>query len=154
MRAPVHLSEAKDLHEVSMENCIFCKIIGGEIPSDTVYGDADTLAFLDIKPNNPGHTLVVPKKHSENLYDIDDHSLAATIRTVQKVAIALKKATGAEGINIAMNNERAAGQIIFHPHFHVIPRFAEDGYRHRQEKRDYKEGEAAEVAQKIRTSLT
>lgn len=135
-----------------MEDCIFCKIVAGKIPSDKVYEDVDTLAFLDIKPNNPGHTLVIPKKHSENIYNIDDRSLAATMRTVQRMAIALKKATAAEGINIAMNNEKVAGQIIFHPHFHVIPRFAEDGYRH-WPKQDYKEGEAAEIAQKIRVAL-
>ncbi|OGC80338.1 hypothetical protein A2943_01055 [Candidatus Adlerbacteria bacterium RIFCSPLOWO2_01_FULL_51_16] len=135
-----------------MNDCVFCKIVAAEIPSEKVYEDADTLAFLDIKPNSPGHTLVIPKKHSENLYDIDDHSLATVMRTVQRVAIALKKAVQAEGINIAMNNERAAGQIIFHPHLHIIPRFAEDGYRH-WPKKDYKEGEAAAVAQKIRAAL-
>ena len=80
------------------ETCVFCKIIAGEIPADKVYEDADTLAFLDIRPNSPGHTLVVPKKHSENLYDMDDHHLAAVMRTAQKVAIAVKKAVGAHGI--------------------------------------------------------
>lgn len=135
-----------------MENCIFCKIVGGEIPSFKVYEDGDTLAFLDIKPNNPGHTLVVPKKHSENLYDIDDHSLAATIRTAQKVARAIKLAMAADGINLAMNNESAAGQVIFHPHFHIIPRFKEDGY-HPWPQKAYKEGEAENIAEKIRASL-
>ncbi len=135
-----------------MENCIFCKIITGELPRFTIFEDQDTLAFLDIQPNNPGHTLVVPKKHSQNLYDIDDHSLAATIRTAQKVARAIKVAMGADGINLAMNNESAAGQIIFHPHFHVIPRFKEDGYRHWPQKK-YAEGEAASVAEKIRAVL-
>lgn len=136
-----------------MDDCIFCKIARKEIPSETVYEDADTLAFLDIKPNNPGHTLVIPKKHSQNLYDMDDHSLAAVMRTAQKVAKAIKKAVAADGINLAMNNESAAGQVIFHPHIHVIPRFAEDGYRHWPQK-SYKEGEAAAIAEKIRAAIS
>ena len=135
-----------------MPDCIFCKIVRSEIPSEKIYEDADTLAFLDILPSNPGHTLVIPKKHSENLYDIDDHSLAAVIRSAQKVAKAVKKAVGADGINLAMNNESAAGQIIFHPHFHVIPRFKEDGYKH-WGKKPYKEGEAKAVSEKIRSAL-
>lgn len=137
---------------MAQTNCIFCKIIAKEIPSHVVYEDDDTLAFLDIHPNNPGHTLVVPKKHSENLYDMDDHHLAAVMRTAQKVAIAVKKGVGAQGINLAMNNEEAAGQVIFHPHLHIIPRFTEDGYRH-WPKRDYKEGEAETIAEKIRAAF-
>ena len=136
-----------------MENCIFCKIVRGEIPDFRVYEDADTIAFFDIKPNNPGHTLVIPKKHSENLYDMDDHSLAAIMRTAQKIARAVKAAVQADGINLAMNNESAAGQIIFHPHLHIVPRFTEDGYRH-WPQHSYKQGEAEEITQKIRTALT
>src|SRR3989344_7621350 len=120
-----------------MNDCIFCKIVRGEIPSQRIYEDADTFAFLDIHPVNPGHSLVVPKKHSENLYDMDDHVLAAVMRSVQKVARAVKSAVQADGVNLGMNNEEAAGQIIFHPHFHVIPRFKEDGYKH-WGKRSYK----------------
>ncbi len=133
-------------------DCVFCKIVRGEIPSYKVYEDDDTLAFLDIHPNNPGHTLVVPKKHFENLYALDDHHLAALMRTVQKIAKAVKPAVAAGGINIAMNNEEVAGQIIFHAHLHVIPRFREDGYTH-WGKRAYKPGEAQQVAEKIRRSL-
>lgn len=135
-----------------MTDCIFCKIIRGDIPAHKVYEDADTLAFLDIKPNNPGHTLVIPKVHSQNLYDMSDHSLAAVMRTAQKVAVAIKKAVGADGINLAMNNESAAGQVVLHPHVHVIPRFAEDGYRHWPQKQ-YKEGEAEVIAAKIKAAL-
>lgn len=135
-----------------MESCIFCNIVAKKIPSFTVYEDEDTLAFLDIQPNNPGHTLVIPKVHSENLYDMSDHALAMTVRTAQKVARAVKLAMSADGINLAMNNESAAGQVIFHPHFHVIPRFKEDGYRHWPQKM-YKEGEAEEIAEKIRSAL-
>ena len=135
-----------------MENCIFRKIIRKEIPSYAVYEDDDSVAFLDIHPNNPGHTLVIPKKHSENLYDMDDHSLAAVMRTAQKVARAIKAAVKADGVNLAMNNELAAGQAVFHPHIHVIPRFKEDGYRHWPQKA-YKEGEAEQVAASIRSRI-
>ncbi|HEY4511007.1 MAG TPA: HIT family protein [Candidatus Paceibacterota bacterium] len=141
------------MENLGKTECLFCKIIRGEIPSEKIYEDGDTFVFLDIHPNNPGHTLVIPKKHSENLYDIDDHSLAAVMRTVQKVARAIKTAVEADGINIAMNNESAAGQVIFHPHLHVIPRFKEDGYRHWPHK-SYKEGEAAGIASKIRANLS
>ncbi len=135
-----------------MGDCIFCKIVRGEVPSNKVYEDQDTIAFLDIRPNNPGHSLVIPKKHSENLYDMDDHALAAVMRSAQKVAIAVKKAVNADGINLAMNNESAAGQVVFHPHLHVIPRFAEDGYRHWPQKA-YQAGEAEAIAEKIRAAL-
>ena len=133
-------------------SCLFCKIASGEISSEKVYEDAHTFAFLDIRPNNPGHTLVIPKAHAPNLYEISEESLSATMAVVKKVAIAAKKAMGADGINIAMNNDPAAGQVIFHAHVHVIPRFADDGYRHWPQK-SYKEGEAAEVASKIRAHL-
>ncbi len=137
---------------MSEKDCVFCKIARGEIFSEKVYEDSDVLAFLDIAPNNPGHTLLIPKRHSENLYDMDDHSLAAVMRAAQKIALAVKEGARADGINLAMNNEEAAGQVIFHPHLHIIPRFKEDGYHH-WPKITYKEGEAAEVAARIRAAM-
>ena len=110
-----------------MENCIFCKIVRGELPSEKIYEDENTFAFLDRKPVNPGHTLVIPKKHSDNLYEADDSDLAATIVMARKVASAIKKALGAQGINVHINNDRAAGQVVFHIHLHVIPRYNGDG---------------------------
>src|SRR3989344_8724642 len=103
------------------------KIIRREIPADIVYEDADTMSFLDIRPNNPGHTLVVPKKPFRNIFDIDDETLAAVWRTARKVAKAVKDATDADGLNINTNNEATAGQVVFHYHVHVIPRFENDG---------------------------
>jgi len=135
-----------------MSDCIFCKIASKEIPSEVLYEDANTLAFLDTKPNNPGHTLVVPKTHAANIYNINDVSLTAMMQTVQRMSIAVKKAMAADGINIIMNNDKAAGQIIFHAHVHVIPRFADDGYKPWPQK-TYKDGEAATVAEKIRAVL-
>lgn len=135
-----------------METCLFCSIGRGSIPAEKVYEDTDTIAFLDINPNNPGHTLVIPKKHVENIYTADDATLGAVMHTVRILASAVKRAVAAEGINVHFNNEPAAGQVIFHLHAHVIPRFATDGHTHFGHK-PYKDGEAAAVAQKIRGSI-
>jgi histidine triad (HIT) family protein len=133
-------------------DCLFCKIVGGEIPSVKVYEDDHTFAFLDIQPNNIGHTLVIPKDHSENIYTISEESFCNTMKTVRKVAIAIKKAVSADGINIAMNNEASAGQAVFHSHIHIIPRFKTDGYKHWPHVK-YKDGEDKEIANKIIENL-
>jgi len=132
--------------------CIFCKIAGKEISSLIVYEDEFVLAFLDIKPVNLGHTLVIPKNHYENLYDCPDKTLEVLAKKIRDIAIAVKKGTGADGINIEMNNERSAGQIIDHAHFHIIPRMAGDGLRHWQGK-EFSEKVLGEAAQKIKNSF-
>lgn len=108
---------------VSEEECIFCKIVRGEIPSNKVYEDEHTLAFLDINPRNPGHTLVIPKKHHEQIFTLSDQEGAAIFSSVKKVAALVKNGVKADGISIAQNNGKAAGQVVWHVHFHVIPRF-------------------------------
>ena len=135
-----------------MTDCVFCKIIKGEISADKIYEDEDCLAFLDITPVNPGHTLLIPKKHYENLYEMPDELLSKMSPIVKKIAVAVKKGTGAEGINIGMNNEVAAGQIVPHAHFHIIPRFPGDGHHH-WKGGSYSAGEAEKTAKKIRLSL-
>jgi len=109
------------------DECLFCKIVKGEIPSEEVYSDSDFLAFLDINPRNPGHTLVIPKRHYNTILEMPDNELADLIRIVKKIAIAVKKGTSADGISIGQSNDRAAGQVIPHVHFHVIPRFLNEG---------------------------
>lgn len=109
------------------ERCIFCEIISGAIPASIVYNDSTTIAFLDIAPVNKGQVLVVPKEHSRNILDATDMTLSSLMPIVKKISIGIKKAIGAEGINIHMNNEPVAGQSVFHTHIHVIPRFREDG---------------------------
>ena len=104
------------------EDNIFAKILRGEIPAVTLYEDDDTLAFMDVMPQAPGHLLVIPKSPSRNLLDADPDTLAKTIPVVQKLAKAAKTAFGADGVFIAQFNEPAAGQTVFHLHFHVIPR--------------------------------
>ncbi|MDO8604734.1 MAG: HIT family protein [bacterium] len=132
-----------------MGNCLFCKIIAGETPCTKVYEDGTVLAFLDIHPVNIGHTLVIPKAHHSNLYETPDGTLAHMMTVVKKLSVAIKNAVSADGINIEMNNDQIAGQIIFHTHFHIVPRFSGDGFTHWNSARDYHSGEATEVAQKI-----
>ena len=112
-----------------MTDCIFCKIIRGEIPCDKVYENDKVLAFLDISPVNKGHTIVIPKKHSENLLDADEQTLCELIKAVKKLSIAIKKAVKADGINIGINNFKAAGQLVPHFHIHIMPRFENDGLK-------------------------
>jgi histidine triad (HIT) family protein len=102
---------------------VFAKILRGELPAHKVYEDADTLAFMDIMPRAEGHTLVIPKAPVVNLLDAGDAELAACMRTVQRVAVAAKKAFAADGITLLQANERAGGQVVFHLHFHVMPRW-------------------------------
>ncbi len=106
---------------------IFSKIISGVIPTEKVYEDDYAYAFLDINPVNPGHTLVVPKVWSAGFLDASEDTICHLIPAIQKVARAVKDATGAQGVNIMQNEGAAAGQKVFHLHFHVIPRFDNDG---------------------------
>jgi histidine triad (HIT) family protein len=134
-------------------DCIFCKIIAKEIPADIVFEDAYTLAFLDIHPTSKGHTLIVPKEHHVSIYEIPDTALCDVMKTVKKLAIAAKKGLGADGVNITMNNEPAAGQIVFHAHIHMIPRFSKDGLHGFSHGAPYPEKEALTIAEKIRAAL-
>ena len=109
-----------------MEECIFCKIIAGELPCIKLYEDEKTIAFLDIYPVAKGHTLIIPKNHSATLYDISIEDAEAVGGTVSRVAKAVKKVLKCDGVNVYQGNEKAAMQEIFHVHFHVIPRFEGD----------------------------
>jgi histidine triad (HIT) family protein len=102
---------------------VFAKILRGELPCHRLYEDADTLAFMDIMPRGDGHCLVIPKKPSRNIIDVDADSLAAVARTTQKLARAVVKAFSADGVTVQQFNEPAGGQVVFHLHVHVIPRF-------------------------------
>lgn len=131
---------------------IFSKIISGEIPAEKVYEDDYAYAFLDINPVNPGHTLVVPKKWSSGFLDASEDTICHLIPAIQKVAMAVKAATGAPGVNIIQNEGAAAGQKVFHLHFHVIPRFENDGHEHWHGKPMGGE-ETKAMGEKIRGSL-
>jgi len=108
-----------------MSECLFCKIIAGEIPCFKIHEDVETFAFLDINPSAPGHTLVIPKKHAKDIFEIDMQSLQAVSSTVKLMAEKIRGALQAD-VTVLQNNGRAAGQVIDHFHFHVIPRRAGD----------------------------
>ena len=109
------------------DDCIFCKIIAGEIPCAKVYEDEQTFAFLDLSPVAKGHTLVVPKKHCPTLLDVPPSMGEALVKALQLVAAAVQEETGSSGFNCIQNNFSAAGQVVFHSHWHVIPRTGGDG---------------------------
>ena len=136
-----------------MDDRLFCKIIRGEIPCQKVYEDDGVFAFLDIHPVNPGHTLIVPKKHVTDVVSSDDATLASVVSAARKVSAAVMRGMGALGVNIEINNGAAAGQVIFHLHAHIIPRFEGDGFKHWPGK-EYALGEASEVAEKINAELS
>ena len=104
-------------------NCVFCAIAAGEIPSFKVYEDDVALAYLDINPFSKGHVLVIPKEHSEGLLDTPDETLAAVVSRVKKIAAHVKETLPCDGFNILQNNGEAAGQSVFHLHMHLIPRY-------------------------------
>lgn len=135
-----------------MPECIFCKIIAGEISSVKIYEDHKILAFLDISPINSGHTLVIPKNHSENITEASEDDLVEVIKAVKKLAPAVSKGVGADGFNLTVNNGEAAGQVVDHLHFHIIPRFKDDGHA-LWSGTAYPEGKAKEVAEKIKNEL-
>ncbi len=135
-----------------MNDCLFCNIRKEETPSTKVYSDDHTYAFLDTNPVNPGHTLLIPKKHSDNLFDVDNETLQQLTLVLKKLSIAIKDGTKADGINVHINNEPAAGQVIFHTHIHIIPRFSDDDIKMWQGKK-YKKGEIEEAVKKIKKQL-
>lgn len=131
---------------------IFAKILRGEIPSTRVYEDEHVVAFMDVMPQGKGHTLVVPKAPSRNLLDADTATLGPLMAAVQKVARAAKLAFGADGVTVIQFNEPAAGQSVFHLHFHVIPRF--DGIALRPHTGDMVDAALLQVhADKIKAAL-
>lgn len=128
---------------------IFSKIIAGELPSFKVYEDEFVYAFLDINPIQPGHTLVIPKVPSENALDATPEVLSHIIIVGQRLAKAIMETTGCDGINFLMNNGKAAGQVVFHTHLHIIPRFDNDGVYEEPMPGEYENGEAESLAAAI-----
>lgn len=133
-----------------MTDCVFCKIIKGEIPCHKIYEDDKVLAFLDITPVSQGHTLVVPKEHVENLLSMSEEQIKAVFLVVQKIAKKIDEVLKPDGFNVGMNNKPSAGQVIFHAHVHIMPRFANDGLKLWGKNYDYQAGEAEELAGKLK----
>ena len=109
-----------------MDDCIFCRIVRGELPASKIHEDEHTLAFLNIVAAHPGHALVIVKPHVANILDLDDSLAAAVFQTTAKVAKAVKAATGCDGVTLFQANEVAGGQTVFHFHIHVLPRYTND----------------------------
>ena len=110
-----------------MSDCVFCRIVAGQIPSTRVYEDELVLAFMDIGQVNPGHVLIAVKKHAENLYELDDAQTAAVQKAAARVARAIRDAFNPQGLSVYQANGRAAGQTVFHYHVHLVPRQDGDG---------------------------
>ncbi|MFH2028720.1 MAG: HIT family protein [Nanoarchaeota archaeon] len=131
-------------------DCIFCKIIKGDIPCAKIYEDDKIFSFLDIAPANKGHALVIPKEHYETLLDAPDVVVNDLMLLVKKVKRALSSSLGAEGFNILINNKKVAGQLVPHLHIHIIPRFSNDGVSLNWKPKRYSEKEIDEFAEKIK----
>lgn len=108
------------------ENCIFCKIADGRIPSRTLYEDGDFRVILDLNPATRGHALILPKNHCKNLYEIDEETAAKVFPLAKKMAVTMTKKLGCDGFNVIQNNNEIAGQTVFHFHVHLIPRYKDD----------------------------
>ena len=134
-------------------DCIFCKIVAGEIPSFQLYEDAETLAFMDINPANDGHCLVIPKAHSATIYDIAPEEIAAAACTAAKVAKAVNAAVQPDGLNLIQSNGPGAAQSVPHFHIHVLPRRMHDGLPVNWELKPGDRARIAEVAERIRKLL-
>jgi histidine triad (HIT) family protein len=132
-----------------MHNCIFCKIISGDIPSTTLYEDEDFKAIMDISPASRGHVIILSKKHFANLFELEDDVAEKVLIIAKKLATAMKAELDCDGINLLQNNGEAAGQSVFHIHFHLIPRYKDDNIQMTWKPGKYGDGEAAEVAKNI-----
>ena len=135
-----------------MNDCIFCRIAAGKLPATVVMDTPRVLAFLDLAPVHYGHTLVIPKEHYQNFLDLPDDLWLEMGRVARQVARALEKTLYAKGFNLGMNNFEAAGQVVFHAHLHVIPRYPNDGlYLFPQGA--YQPGDLEKVGQRLREAL-
>ena len=133
------------------EECLFCKIIAGELPSTPVYEDEEYKVILDVNPAARGHVIIIPKKHAANIFELEDEEAAKVFPIAKKIAAALRKTYHCDGINILQNNGEAAGQTVFHLHVHVVPRYYGDDVNIMWEPGNTPDLE--EVAQEIRKNL-
>lgn len=133
-------------------DCIFCKIVEGELPATKIYEDKRIIAFLDINPVNKGHTLIIPKIHYNNFVELPSDLIKELIAIVHKLSLPIISAVGADGFNLALNNGQAAGQLVNHVHFHVIPRFKGDNL-HPWPGKTYQDKEKERIAEDIKKEI-
>ena len=138
---------------MSVDDCLFCKMVAGQIPVTKIYEDEVVLAFLDIGPISDGHTLVIPKQHFEKLHDCPAELLGQVGLRLGKIAGAVAAAMNSDGYNLLFNNSRAAGQLIEHLHFHIVPRSVSDGVFDRWPSYKYPEGKIEAIAARILKKL-
>ncbi len=136
-------------HSASKSDCIFCKIVAGEIPSAKLYEDEHVLAFMDINPLAEGHVLVIPKVHYETLDEMSADDVAALTRCLPGLVRAVRSAVHADGLNVLQNNGRVSGQVVMHVHIHLIPRVPGDGLGYRWPAGKYAEGRLDAVREMI-----
>jgi histidine triad (HIT) family protein len=132
------------------DDCLFCRIVAGELPAEIVQEDEHTVAFMDINPWTRGHALVVPRRHSRNLYEVEEGDLAATAAAARRLALRMRDRLGCDGINLLNSCEQAAWQTVFHFHVHVIPRYVDDPLRLPTRPMDVGQDELAAVARELR----
>jgi histidine triad (HIT) family protein len=132
------------------DDCIFCKIVAGELPAQVVAEDEHTLSFLDINPWTRGHALVIPRTHSRNLLEIGDADLAHVMSAAKRLATRMSERLGCDGVNLLNSSEPAAWQTVFHFHAHVIPRYEDDPLRLPGAPQQVEYGDLAELAEVLR----
>ena len=132
------------------EDCIFCKIVAGDLPSETVQEDEHTVAFMDINPWTRGHALVIPRTHSPNLYEVGEDDLRHTSSAAKRLALRMRERLRCDGVNLLNASEPAAWQTVFHFHMHVIPRYQDDPLQLPVRPRQAEPAELAEVAAELR----
>lgn len=135
------------------QDCVFCKIISGEIPSATIYENSKFKVIMDIAPANKGHVLILPKEHFDNIYDIDTATAGQLFELAAMVARALKSVLDCDGMNILQNNGTVAGQTVFHFHMHIIPRYEGDSVNMGWKELSYEDGEMEQLREAIRKEL-
>jgi len=135
-----------------MKDCIFCKIINKEVPADFIYENDKVVAFLDNGPINRGHVLIVPKTHHTDYLDTPEDIIAEMFTKVKKLAPGIMDAVGAQGFFVGINTKPAAGQVVFHTHLHIIPRFVDDGLKHWPHKQ-FSDEEMKNICSKIKEKL-
>ena len=136
-----------------MSDCVFCRIVAGQIPATVVHDDEQALAFMDIGQVNPGHVLVALKAHAENLYALSDVQAGAVLPAAARVARAIRAAFGPEGLSVYQANGKAAGQTVFHYHMHLVPRYDGDGMALSWPVKNPPREKLEEYAAKIRTEI-
>ena len=134
---------------MSQQKCIFCSIVSGEIPSATIYENSEFKVILDAFPSGKGHTLILPKEHIENIYDIDGETAGKLFAFATVVARALRKVLNCDGMNLIQNNGEVAGQTVFHFHMHLIPRFKGDGLKFNWPTQKFTSEEMQHLAEEI-----